>query len=507
MPFIKINKKWKFDKNKIFKYEFKHNQNGINYLCNNHIINSNIYKLLVEMKYKLNDFIKKFDLYFIGNKKILLLSNKIGGNKDIDEIGFINNKGIFIPEYILNYNDEYNISLDILNKFFKWDFFNIQINKEADICEIKNDEKNIGQCFKLNFEANNIINIFNDKEKNEINNMNVSPNKIIIDTFLESQIKALISYYLFNKKLKQNINSAEIIKSECYLIEENWMKKYKDFLLYGNLKQEINNSLLNENYKVENIYEKYLNNYLIKIKDFEKKICKDIQNIEPSKEIDIFESGELNNIIKYNNLRLYIIDKETYKYMNRDPNKKIIFSQEKNYIINEGKIFISLSINSINKFEILICTLDSEKNHIIPELLYKYNLITLMQQDMDFLSQNDFTKFKNERISSNNNELINNNKNNNKEIQLKIFDLKSLNLLEQINKNVTINNKTQSISENDDEQNKTKKKTEINNNSRLSIQFEQEMNKDETKEILRNIQKKIKIYRREQIILIVAKQE
>ena len=52
-----------------------------------------------------------------------------------------------------------------------------------------------------------------------------------------------------------------------------------------------------------------------------------------------------------------------------------------------------------------------------------------------------------------------------------------------------------------------RKKTEINNNSRLSIQFEQEMNKDETKEILRNIQKKIKIYRREQIILIVAKQE
>ena len=80
-----------------------------------------------------------------------------------------------------------------------------------------------------------------------------------------------------------------------------------------------------------------------------------------------------------------------------------------------------------------------------------------MQQDMDFLSQNDFTKFKNERISSNNNELINNNKNNNKEIQLKIFDLKSFNLLEQINKNVTINNKTQSISENDDEQNKKKK--------------------------------------------------
>ena len=265
---------------------------------------------------------------------------------------------------------------------------------------------------------------------------------------MENQIKALISYYLFTKKLKQNINSKEIIKSECYLIEEKWMKKYKDFLLYENLKQEITNALIkeNENDKVENICEEYLNNYLKKIKDNEKQICKDIQNIEKSKEIDIFESGDINDIIKYNNLRFYIIDKETYKYMNSDQNKKIIISQEKNYIINEGKIFISLSIDSINKFEILICTLDSEKNHIIPELLYKYNSIKLMQQDMDFLAQNDFTKFKNERIPANNNELINKN-NNNKENQRKIYDLKSPNLLEQINinKNATINNINQSI--------------------------------------------------------------
>ena len=57
----------------------------------------------------MNDSIKKFDLYFIENKKILLLSNKIGYNKDKDEIGYINNKGTFISEYILNYNEINNI--------------------------------------------------------------------------------------------------------------------------------------------------------------------------------------------------------------------------------------------------------------------------------------------------------------------------------------------------------------------------------------------------------------
>ena len=150
----KINTKNQFDKNKTFTYEFNQNKNGINYLCNNHIINSNIYQLLEESKYKLKDVIKTFDLYFVGSKKMLLLSNEKGSNKDSDEIGSINDKGIFIPEYILNYAENNSISLDILNKFFKNDFFNLLVNKEVDNLEIKNDEKKIGQCFKLN---NNIL--------------------------------------------------------------------------------------------------------------------------------------------------------------------------------------------------------------------------------------------------------------------------------------------------------------------------------------------------------------
>ena len=161
----KINAKNQFDKNKAFKYQFKQNQNGTNYLCNNHIINSSIYQLLVDSKYKLNDLMKTFDLYFVGNKKILLLSNEIGSNKDTDEIGSINNKGIFIPEYNLNYNEKNNISFDILNKFFKFDFLNFLLNKEVDICEIKNSEKIIGKCYKLSNKNSNKP--LNQPENNE----------------------------------------------------------------------------------------------------------------------------------------------------------------------------------------------------------------------------------------------------------------------------------------------------------------------------------------------------
>ena len=69
----------------------------------------------------------------------------------------------------------------------------------------------------------------------------------------------------------------------------------------------------------------------------------------------------------------------------------------------------------------------------------------------------------------------------------KIHDFKSPNLIEQINKNVTIN-KNQSTSMNDNMQNEEKKNTEIKT-SNLSLNFEQEMKQGETKEILRHIPK------------------
>ena len=86
---------------------------------NNHIINSKIYDLLNNAGYKLTEQIKSSELYFIGNKKICLLFP--AKKEDIDEIGFINNEDIFIPEYIIiEYQDKNNSnSLDILNNFFK----------------------------------------------------------------------------------------------------------------------------------------------------------------------------------------------------------------------------------------------------------------------------------------------------------------------------------------------------------------------------------------------------
>ena len=789
----KIKEKGNFDINKVFKYEYNQYKNGLNYLCNNHIINSKIYQLLLELKYKLKDSLKKFDLYFVGNKKILLLSNEFGSNRETDEIGFINNDGIFIPEYIFKYKEDNNISLDVLNKFFLKDFINLHLNKNIDICEIKKEEKKFGECYKLNVnnlesprkeEANNgihnnndqnsfntpgltdkkeetkeekikekkeetkeinpyielliniylfkeelktkikrdlkktyeekyyiinkkwmdnlkqlfdydnkflnylnsgnikdiinkynpndkyieflseIIKLFNDdyikeinskinedkmkeikslytysntlKEKNkayyydndieiinkkikniiqrifnieigeqkvflfgdnkiimsvdyqeqyslmigiynkndyyeknylynlytkqnleyclksftdigyaetkkilihpqqnEINlkddkssiigqlyniksennqnlmvsynqtqeitnnsnnnnnaqqqNQNHNINKIDLNNkFLENQIKALISYYLFTEKLSQNIKSSKIINSECYLIEENWMKNYTNIIFYEELKKQIINIAKSENVenKIEKIYEKLNEEYLKKIKDNENKICKDINNKELSNKLDIFESPNSNDIVKYNNIKFYIIDKKTYEYMNLDPQKKAIIAKNKEYLINCSKIFINISNESLSKFEILFCCLDMTDNIIIPELLFKYDSKILMMNDLDFLKKNDYMKFRNERKLSTNNELIIRNSKNEK-VRI-IFDLKSPNLLELINKNNTNIKKNQS--QNNRAQDAINQKTD-KAESKLITNFQPYINSSENKANLRGIPK------------------
>ena len=152
----KINKKIIFDKNKIFIYQKNKFDEKIFYLYNNHIINSKIYDLFKESGYKIVDSLIKFELYFVGNNKILLyFSNKKEIGKYVDEIGFINEKGTFIPEYLLDFSAN-NITSEILNDFFN-DFSNLFLDNNCNF-EIKNRNKEkIGNCFKLNNITNSIL--------------------------------------------------------------------------------------------------------------------------------------------------------------------------------------------------------------------------------------------------------------------------------------------------------------------------------------------------------------
>ena len=274
----KIKEKGNFDINKVYKYEYNQYKNGLNYLCNNHIINSKIYQLLLELKYKLKDSLKKFDLYFVGNKKILLLSNEFGSNRESDEIGFINNDGIFIPEYILKYKEDNNISLDILNKFFLKDFINLHLNKNIDICEIKKEEKKFGECYKLNVnnlesprkeEANNGIHNNNDQnsfntpgltDKKEETKEETKEEKKEETKEINPYIELLINIYLFKEELKTKIKRdlKNTYEEKYYIINKKWMdnlkqlfdydNKFLNYLNSGNIKDIINKYNPNDKY-------------------------------------------------------------------------------------------------------------------------------------------------------------------------------------------------------------------------------------------------------------------
>ena len=167
----KINKKEKFDKNKTFNYEKKeilNHKNKISYTCNNYIINLKTYDLLNNENYTLNDTLQKIDIFFVGKKKILLLfDNKNNINKVYDEIGFINNKGKFIPEYIIESID--GIPIDLLNIFFKKEYLKFLEEKNKDKCEIKDNLKKycIGYCYKLDISKENENDTHNEKINDE----------------------------------------------------------------------------------------------------------------------------------------------------------------------------------------------------------------------------------------------------------------------------------------------------------------------------------------------------
>ena len=85
----------------------------LNFFSNFQIVTNKIIGKLMNLEYNLN--LIKADLYFIGNNKLLLsFTNQIS----CDEIGFINEQNLFIPEYILYYTKN-NVEVLKLNTFIK----------------------------------------------------------------------------------------------------------------------------------------------------------------------------------------------------------------------------------------------------------------------------------------------------------------------------------------------------------------------------------------------------
>ena len=308
-----------------------------------------------------------------------------------------------------------------------------------------NNESSLGNNIDNKNKSDNYNRITNCKDNlNTKNN-----NKIKLDEFMENQIKALISYHLIIKNLKEsksNSNSQGIQSKHCCLIDENWMQNYLNFFLYEGAKEYFNNIFMdNIGKNVEKIYGELDNDFLEKIKKKEKKCYKEISgflyNLNKQNFID---SRITEDIQKYYNSKLYIITEEIYNYMNKTE-YKLLYDLKKEYLINEGWIFIRIQNDSIGKYEILICNLAKTDNHLQPEFLLKYINNLIIAKDFDYLKKESFTKFKSERFSNDSKELINQLSNGFEKIGI-IYHLKNKNLSVQINnnsifdKNININN-------------------------------------------------------------------
>ena len=333
----------------------------------------------------MTDSIKSLDLYFIGNKKIYLLFHN---DEDIDEIGFINDEGIFIPEFIMEYQGKkLGNNLDNLNNFFKKDFYEFYLDKKIDSCGIKNKHnKTIGHCFKL------LV-----KEGNKIQEVQMTSYNIIGFKEIKKEIEFLINIIIDMKKiilkLKKPLNKD--CKIEKYFpLNKQWFNEYiqhydfdilfKDKIINETLDKIINSStdilsnkevFLNSSTKKEftNIINNYSNN--LKSVNFKSNL-----SLVPSK-IDI---NCINQIFYYSNFIL--ISEETKKLLFNNDSKNFYFY----CLFGESKIFVVN--NGPQKFLINAYYLDSN-NNILPEIFYKFNKNKELSYCLSLLKEKGYHKF------------------------------------------------------------------------------------------------------------------
>ena len=150
------------------------NNKELKFLYNFQIINNIIYSKLISNGYMFQEYLNNYDCYFLGNKKIFLFLNPDITLKEINyvnEIGYINNENCFIPEYILEFYEKFNLYKS-LNNFFST-FFNsiiIDINNN-NYGLLKNNKSIIGYCFKLNNNNVNNIEIYHKINLNNSSNI------------------------------------------------------------------------------------------------------------------------------------------------------------------------------------------------------------------------------------------------------------------------------------------------------------------------------------------------
>ena len=217
------------------------------------LINTKINGLLIKGGYEVSEQLKNGDLYFIGNKKILLLfKREIESDNNYDEIGYINDKNIFIPEYVLEYtnidNKNNDIKLLYFNKFLNNNFISFCSESNKESCHIY-DENNspIGKCFRINktkIPTENKIQNLNYQDYSNNNNSLLDE----LERDIQKYVELFIQFHLFYEKMKIKINQSLINskKEKYYIIKKKWTNKFMEYFEYNKFEGYIKIGNINE---------------------------------------------------------------------------------------------------------------------------------------------------------------------------------------------------------------------------------------------------------------------
>ena len=348
-----------------------YNQKQIRYLVNCHIINSKIYEILSNLYLEIENTVKRYDLYFVGNKSILLIPENNNLSKEVAEIGYINNENIFIPIILLDYNEK-DIPIDFLNNFFSKNFSS---NDKKDYCKTSNLDFEC--CFQLNKINENNINNEENKKRFEI----IDINKLF--DYSKEFIKILYSIYKFDNKIENNIKESlkeisvendkkKFNKEKCYLINKNWFDKFKNIFFYKKVEDNLIDKdlkTIDKNQIINEIFEKNKNNFLKVI------LNNNSNNIEYN--FNVFETTKYNNKNIIFPKEFYIINKKIYENLNK-------YNILKNYnenenenscIINNGRLILKndFNLNNNKLYNLFICKPNKDHSFSTEIILYFEN--------------------------------------------------------------------------------------------------------------------------------------
>jgi hypothetical protein len=264
----------------------------------------------------------------ISDNKLIIYPLNI--NKRNLIINSINNRNEYIPELLLNFNDQSKLNdfiIEINEKGYKTAFS--KFNLKSNIFDIIIDEKKEGKGYNIK----------------ELNNTH-------LNFLIHKEIKTIINLFLFNYDLKNKIKLSEdnnkncIFKDKCYLINKQWMFEYKKQYSYNKISNYLNNRSITDKLKIDdkgniNLKENsnIIYNDLIQKKElFRNYFEKDDTLIEKQLKKRLIDNG-VKKLDFYD--EFIIVNKELFidLIINRYDSKDLQTS-EKEYIINSGKILI-----------------------------------------------------------------------------------------------------------------------------------------------------------------------